>query len=499
MNLECLTSMEADNAPFRLFPSLDLFSESLTSNEEITNTSIEGGNEWDSNSSPYSDNGSVDEEDEGSGDGAEDDSEVGGLSDDYEEFSDAIGSWEENFATHLFSRDRTSFPSLFASRALDFVHHVEAANGQNVQGLNLTEREIVNLRSQRDLQYLKEGPRNDLNFPHLKTLKPPGRTKSLYKFQQTSNKVRTSIPHFQLRNLIHPISLSEVYYACSKHVGQWNAVAQTTQEFMKFPTSMASFLRAVEATSLAAHKEVVVLGGFLGEYGLRKIGSDDLPIQGLITDNATSGITNHINIWETRSGILEAVFANNDNYVRTMDLRSLQFLKTFPKFEFPVNCTAMSPDRRLRAIVGDNMNTFITDASNSQLLTCLEGHKDFSFACEWSEDWLFATGNQDCTARIYDARNWSSPLLVFPTRYGAVRSLRFHGSELAISEPADLVHVLDTRDLSQCQTLEFFGEISGIGFVEDSLFIANAEPRISGLLEWRRTNSSEEGLWELTN
>ena len=54
-------------------------------------------------------------------------------------------------------------------------------------------------------------------------------------------------------------------------------------------------------------------------------------------------------------------------------------------------------------------------------------------------------GNQDTTAAVWDMRNLSHPLARLAGHMGAIRSLRFSsdGRFLAMSEPADFVHIYD--------------------------------------------------------
>ena len=105
------------------------------------------------------------------------------------------------------------------------------------------------------------------------------------------------------------------------------------------------------------------------------------------------------------------------------------------------------------------------------------GHKDYSFATAWHpEGHIFATGNQDKTCRVWDVRDLSKSLAVLKGNMGAVRSLRFSsdGQFLVVAEPADFVHVYDTKaNYSKQQEIDFFGEISGVSLSPDdeSLFI----------------------------
>lgn len=74
---------------------------------------------------------------------------------------------------------------------------------------------------------------------------------------------------------------------------------------------------------------------------------------------------------------------------------------------------------------------------------------------------------------------------------GAIRGIRFtsDGSFMAMAEPADFVHIFDTRsDYAVGQEIDLFGEIAGISFSPDTeaLFVGIADRTYGSLLEFDR-------------
>jgi WD40 repeat protein len=122
----------------------------------------------------------------------------------------------------------------------------------------------------------------------------------------------------------------------------------------------------------------------------------------------------------------------------------------------------------------------------------LRGHFDYSFASAWNPDGrTFATGNQDKTCRIWDARNLSKSVAVLRGNIGAIRSIRYtsDGKFLALAEPADFIHIFDVESgYNRKQELDFFGEIAGMSFSPDTevLFVGAHDANYSSLLQFGR-------------
>lgn len=127
-----------------------------------------------------------------------------------------------------------------------------------------------------------------------------------------------------------------------------------------------------------------------------------------------------------------------------------------------------------------------------QTVASVEGHLDYSFASAWHPDGrLFATGNQDKTCRVWDLRNLSNPVSVLKVNMGAVRSVRFSsdGQFLVVAEPADFVHIYDTKlNCEKRQEIDFFGEISGVSLSPDdeTLYVGVWDRTYASLLQYNK-------------
>jgi hypothetical protein len=200
---------------------------------------------------------------------------------------------------------------------------------------------------------------------------------------------------------------------------------------------------------------------------------------------------------------------------RVLDIETGTFL-SHETFEFPLNCSALSPDRRLRVMVGDDNNVLITAADSTrgggrpEILQELDGHRDHGFACDWADDgWTVATGFQDMAVKIWDARRWTnnggvaSPLCTLRAELAGVRNLRFSpiGSGkrvLVAAEEADFVNIIDGQTFRSMQRVDLFGELGGIAFANEGrdLMVLCCDRVRGGLLQFERCGLGAEAAWD---
>ncbi|KAF0935621.1 hypothetical protein E2562_035076 [Oryza meyeriana var. granulata] len=321
-----------------------------------------------------------------------------------------------------------------------------------------------------------------------------------YAFRQNTRSVRSTILHFQLRNLIWATSRHDVYLMSHFSVLHWSALNGVDTELMnvqghvapreKHPGSLIEGFSRTQVSTFAVKDNLLIAGGFQGELICKHLDQGGVSFC-CRTTNDDNAITNAIEIFNTTSGAVHFMVSSNDSGVRDYDMEKFQLCKHF-QFEWPVNHTSLSPDRKLLVIVGDDPNGLLIDANSGKTLHSVKGHFDFSFASAWSPDGrTFATGNQDKTCRIWDVRNLSKSLHVLRGNLGAIRSIRFtsDGQFMSMAEPADFVHIFDVgSDYNRRQELDFFGEISGMSFCPDTdmLFVGVWDRTYGSLLQFGR-------------
>ncbi|XP_058207678.1 uncharacterized protein LOC131320820 isoform X1 [Rhododendron vialii] len=316
-----------------------------------------------------------------------------------------------------------------------------------------------------------------------------------YEFRRNSRSVKSTIPHLQIRNMVWATSKHDVYLMSHFSVTHWSALTCNKTEVLnvsghvapceKHPGSLLEGFTRTEVSTLAVKDRLLVAGGFQGELICKNLDRPGVCFCTRTTD--VNAVTNVVEIYNSQSGAVHFTVANNDCGVRDFDMEKFQLSKHF-SFPWPVNHTSLSPDGKHRIIVGDSPEGMLVDSGTGKMVASLVGHLDFSTASAWHPDGLtFATGNQDKTCRIWDARNLSKSVAALKGNLGAIRSIRYSsdGRFLAMAEPADFVHVFDAKSgYEKEQEIDFFGEISGMSFSPDteSLFIGVCSPIYGGLL-----------------
>ncbi|KAF5006879.1 hypothetical protein FDECE_6766 [Fusarium decemcellulare] len=312
------------------------------------------------------------------------------------------------------------------------------------------------------------------------------------------------LAHFQLRSILACPSRTQAYYPGMRGVNRINPVSGKTE--LALNNSDVTGLGALIST-LDANHGVLLAGTFNGEYYLKNLDSEDKKLwtDGQITQSM-GGITNHVQIHMARrsSGPVAAISSNDDGF-RVMDLATEKFVMQ-TRYRFPLNCSRISPDGRLRVMVGDDFKVLITDADTGQIQQELAGHRDYGFACDWSDDgYTVATGFQDKGVKIWDARRWcdsrgiSTPLCTIRSEMAGVRNLRFSpvGSGervLVAAEEADFVNIINAQTFSTKQTVDVFGEIGGVAFTNDGqdLNMLVSDHHRGGLLQLERCGVGPE-------
>ncbi|KAI1485928.1 WD40-repeat-containing domain protein [Biscogniauxia mediterranea] len=327
-----------------------------------------------------------------------------------------------------------------------------------------------------------------------------------FRYQSMDIRRDVRLLHFQLRNILGCASRTRVFYPSnSSVVRELDPTTGKSKIAMNFDNHQDA-----QVSTLTTGEDVLIVGSFYGKYRYRSLDSDYRDcMDGRLTDHV-SGITNHVQVHSSRrSSVPLAAFASNDFGFRIVDLAENKIISE-TMYNYALNCSALSPDKRLRVMVGDHQNVTIADSETGEILQELAGHRDFGFACDWAPDgWTVATGNQDKSIRIWDARRWknsngdSTCVTVIRTEMAGARTLRFSplGSGkrvLVAAEEADYINIIDAQMFSSKQTVDIFGELGGVSFANagQDLIALSSDRWRGGVLRLERCDAGAEDTFD---
>lgn len=303
----------------------------------------------------------------------------------------------------------------------------------------------------------------------------------MFSFSETYKTVNPTIDHFQLRHLVWS----------TNNVVSYVASNSTLYEFNK-RTRQSKKVQACNPQQLAScHVDcgLAVTGSFDSEVKISSLAQPGVTVATKVSSDPNS-ITNHVVIADST----RIVVANNDSHVSEVFLAD-GGAKIGSKFRWTtaVNHVSVSPSGNLLCLTGDSCDVSLMDRRSGRSVTSLSGHLDFSFCSSWRGDNLVCTGSQDGTCRVWDIRNSTKSVACLGSLLGAVRCAKFSpdGRYLAVSEPADFVHVYDvTGGLREVQLLDFFGNIGGIAFSPDGsrLTVALADTMFGCLVDFQTSH-----------
>ena len=339
-----------------------------------------------------------------------------------------------------------------------------------------------------------------------------------FRFNEMDMNRRPGYAHFQLRHNLSATSKNAIFYTYRPprpDISGWDAWRLLHKTIVCFNPETGSELCALDVSkrfskedpkiskihTLTAGNGVLVAGSYEGVYAMKSLSADfeSAPVFGEIAAGADVS-TNHIQTYlDRQSGLPRVVFDSNDRTVRILDCTTSHWVACH-KYPYQVNCSVISPDGRLRLLNGDGCEPIVANAETGETLANLPGHDDFGFACDWAADGVtMATGHQDGIVKVWDARKLNQSIQTIAMEQAGCRSLQFSplGSGkrvLVLAEPADFVHIVDAQTFGSKQTIDFFGEISGISMPPDGskLYIANADAKYGGLMEFNRSHDSSK-------
>lgn len=297
-----------------------------------------------------------------------------------------------------------------------------------------------------------------------------------------NHSVMCEYSHFQLRNNVKVISESEIYLKVRNNtISKYNPLNESSEVVF-------AFNQICNVVSFDILDDLIVAGGMEGELLLL----DTLGHLKFKTElsQEESRITNSVKLFSDQ-GAKRLLVCNNDHKIRIIDPETQKSLSEI-EFQECVNDASISNDQILVAACLDSINDYIIDRRSNQTVAMCEGHSDFGFSVDWdpSNSFELATGNQDLSVMTWDIRKCNSPLHVLHCYLGAGLGVKYskNGKYLTFAESADFFSVVDKTNIKERQILDFFGEISGFGILEDDpdnlrIFLGMGDPSYWSLIE----------------
>ncbi|CAA6659235.1 unnamed protein product [Spirodela intermedia] len=379
--------------------------------------------------------------------------EIDDMADDYEMAGVEDDIDDEPRGRFIEDSDSDGDEHIHGSPRITDTSSAQARKGKDIQGIPW---ERLSITRDKYRQSRLEQYRNYENVPSSGE-KSEKKRRGFYEFQHNTRSVKSTILHFQ----------HDVYLMSRYSVIHWSAVSGKTSEVLnvsghvapceKHPGNLLEGFTQTQVSTLAVKDKLLVAGGFQGELICKYLDRPGISFCSRTTYEENA-ITNAVEIYNSprhvltvfllpdlrSGGALHFMAANNDCGVRDFDMEKFQLCKHF-RFPWPVNHTSLSPDGKLLVVVGDNTEGLLLDPQSGKTIQELKGHRTFPSRQRGTRGHLFATGNQDKTCRVWDARSPHRALCALRGNLGAIRSLRFSpdGRFLAAAEPADFVHIFD--------------------------------------------------------
>jgi len=246
-------------------------------------------------------------------------------------------------------------------------------------------------------------------------------------------------------------------------------------------------------TSIDFYNNLVALTTAKGKLVLYNLKDEYLVYNNTVMNGGSSN--NNVSMFKQNSS-LKLACCGNDRSVQIYDI-DMNIELTYKEITgCAVNAARPSPDGNLLMLLKAQTAVEILDLRMGKTVIKLFGHEDYGTSGDWHSNGItVATGNQDCTCRIWDLRKPKKQIDILQTRLGSVSTVKYSktGSYLAISENIDYVNIYNAdNDYQDMQVIDFFGENAGLCFDGDdgdNLYFAILLKGHNGIFEYKEKES----------
>jgi WD40 repeat protein len=196
--------------------------------------------------------------------------------------------------------------------------------------------------------------------------------------------------------------------------------------------------------------------------------------------NTDEILTNYVKFLKNHNKENLLLTTGNDGYVRIFDLQKNMNIVNEIKADHPVNNCDISNDGNILTCVGDSTNVEIFDLRTSKTCLKFNSHYDYGVVIKYlpENDYIFATGNQDFSCKIWDIRKiqvignnlnkMCSPVNHLSGYFESIGDLCFTKNKnfLIFAENADYLHIYNIK-YQKIQTMTYISSFSGLAYDND--------------------------------
>jgi WD40 repeat protein len=335
-----------------------------------------------------------------------------------------------------------------------------------------------------------------------------------FQFKNTITNLKLNITHFQVRKNFHLIDNKELVYSKKMGIESLNLITKKKQTLCVLSALDEMYeSRSIICFDVWKRKSegyLLCTGTFEGSVSLFKISQDEIDrikefksdvvpkFNNYLTKTISFGnseeiLTNYVKFLQkdqNPAGLEMLLTTNNDGCVRLFDLNNnLNKVMEF-KGSAAINHCSFNDRCSQLACIGDSQNIEIFDYKSFQKIENFRGHNDFGTVIKWKpgSDYVFATGNQDFSCKLWDMRKLMQPLKYLHGYFDSVGDLLFIGEEyLVYGENTDYLHIYNMKT-DTVQTMNYLGQFAGLAYNKkvDELYLAVEDSQSSQILTYNK-------------
>ena len=298
-----------------------------------------------------------------------------------------------------------------------------------------------------------------------------------YQFKQTYKNIPTHINHFQVRKNLQKIN-NYLIYPKKYGIETFDNISKINQDLINFDENESNQIICF-AIEKINNNFYLCIGKDNATCILYEINNDDFIKKRnyknnifkpknkkllTLTDIYSEEYINYIKFLPNN----KLLRTGNDCFLKIYDLNKNNEIIYELLNDSPINHCDINFNKNLIISVGDSINVELFDLKTKKNIIKLIEHYDYGIVCKFNpyNDNYFASGNQDCSCKIWDIRNLNNSVETLFGKYESIGDLIWmKNNKIAFIENAFYGHIYDTK--KKCiQDFEYFGLFNGIEYDE---------------------------------